>query len=160
MKYFGYSCSRRWRPINILGRRSDVNTFVGSKKYGCVQFEHLIWSNVQNILIRILSQLKYPPENIWEYHCEGQVNLANENQDIWLFDRAEKLGFQLLVPAEFARQPGRWILNTWAPAGTVTAPPFIYLCSFHFRISIFFISFPFFFFAYFSLDNFWCPVQF
>ena len=142
MKYFGYSCSRRWMPINILGRRSDVNTFVRSKKYGCVQFEDLIWSNVQNILIRILSQLKYPPENIWEYiyHCEGQVNLANENQDIWLFDRTEKLGFQLLVPAEFARQVDFEHLGSCRDSDSTTFHLFV-LFSFSYIYFFYFLSF-------------------
>ena len=65
-----------------------------------------IWFDRVYKTYRILSQLNYFPENIWEYiyHCEGQVNLANENQNIWLFHETEKLGFQLLVPAEFAGQ--------------------------------------------------------
>ena len=46
-----------------------------------------IWFDRVYKTYRILSQLNYFPENIWEYiyHCEGQVNLANENQNIRLF---------------------------------------------------------------------------
>ena len=76
------------------------------------------------------------------------ANLANENQNIWLFDRTEKLGFQLLVPAEFARLPRQVDFEHLGSCRDSDSTTFHLFVLFSFSYFYFFISFPFFLFLH------------